>query len=1126
MNRCPSEDELNKALASTQPDTESDRVMVHVEDCSACQSRVESWFAKDETLDEIRKVALAPPPRSPAFDQASVPRGLDDSERASSSAIRSNFASDVVKRLGDRDGSFGRYRIKGEIARGGQGAVLQVWDEDLRRNLAMKVVLERPERNRGDGGEPSPHDSNHIGRFLEEAQITSQLDHPGIVPVHELGLDSDGRLYFTMKLVKGRDLSEVLEMSDHGEEGWSRTRALGAMLRVCDALAYAHSKGVIHRDLKPSNVMVGRFGEVYVMDWGLARIQGQEDLHDVRPAAEGQSISVVESDRHTAATDSPGLVTMDGSVVGTPVYMAPEQASGRVSELDSRADVYSVGAMLYRLIAGRPPYAPKNAKVSARSVLWRVIEGPPEPLDSIAPDAPPELVAITERAMAREASDRYPEIEDLANDLRAYLENRVVRAYETGAVAELRKWVRRNKGMAALAAAVVVIAFAALGSVSYVEATGRHVAEELEKIARTERSNVLRLSAFSDLDQLARDADSLWPAHPDNELAFEAWLARARDLVLTLEPDPTENHPGHRASLQKLRARALPRTAEDDENDRRAHPKYDELTRLEQKLAALALARDVRAGTAEVPVVHLDEETLPTHAAALSAMAFELVEPGRARYGQEARGLAMARFAMDRVENDQQLYETQRALAWALFANGLHEEALVEIAGMISVATDIMRNSAFDESLVLKRAVIDAETDEELESVRQRWEALEGLVSSHRIWRFPTTEESWWHAQLTELVESIEAFGDPETGLIDGFSGEHGWGVARRLAWAQSSRERTVDGRDATRRWTEAIASISDREECPLYDGLTIEPQLGLLPLGPDPASGLWEFAHPLSGRTPTRDENGRLEFDGTTGIVFVLVPGGEFWMGAQSRVRGARNHDPGAVENERPVHRVQLAPFFLSKFEMTQGQWISFTGWNPSGNNESRNSSFREYPVETVTWFASDRTLTRMGLRLPSEAQWEYAARGGTSTCWWSGDDRDSLDGAANVADSSWRRNQGQPVDADKDWLDDTWAFTAPVNRFRENPFGLGGLHGNVHEWCVDRFDERAYAKSRLVEPLLEPIGDESRVVRDAGFQTLFTGARVARRVDADPESNDSDRGLRPARALNGAWRQPAADR
>ena len=224
----------------------------------------------------------------------------------------------LLKRLSEHTLKRSRYRLHGEIARGGMGAILRVWDDDLRRPLAMKVIL-------GRAGAPAsertpPVDTRELARFLEEAQVTGQLDHPGIVPVHELGLDSEGRAYFTMKLVKGRDLKGIFDLVFEEREGWNETRALGVILKVCEAMAYAHAKGVVHRDLKPANVMVGNFGEVFVMDWGLARVLGRKDVHDLRLQAEASPISSVKTERHEErleAPDSP-LLTRDGDIVGTP----------------------------------------------------------------------------------------------------------------------------------------------------------------------------------------------------------------------------------------------------------------------------------------------------------------------------------------------------------------------------------------------------------------------------------------------------------------------------------------------------------------------------------------------------------------------------------------------------------------------------------------------------------------------------------------------------------------------------------------------------------------------------------------------------------------------------------------
>ncbi|MGQ0553030.1 MAG: WD40 repeat domain-containing serine/threonine protein kinase [Planctomycetota bacterium] len=359
-------------------------------------------------------------------------------------------AATLLRQLREHASPRSRYTEHGEVARGGMGVILKVWDADLRRALAMKVTHEQA----------SDADGKLLVRFLEEAQITGQLDHPGIVPVHELGLDAQGRVYFTMRLVKGRDLSTIYELARRGEEGWSLARVLSVLLRACEALAYAHSKGVTHRDLKPSNLMVGRFGEVYVMDWGLARVAGRPDHRDLRiagdPAASAAGpVSTLRRDG-SEPQDSP-LITADGDVIGTPAYMSPEQARGELHLIGPRSDVYALGAMLYELLAGHPPFLPPGHKRTAREVLEALKQRGPELLETAAPQAPAELVAICSKAMQRESVDRYEDIERLAEDLRAWLEGRVVRAYEQGPVAAATKWVRRNRALAATSAAVVLL---------------------------------------------------------------------------------------------------------------------------------------------------------------------------------------------------------------------------------------------------------------------------------------------------------------------------------------------------------------------------------------------------------------------------------------------------------------------------------------------------------------------------------------------------------------------------------------------------------------------------------------------------------------------------------------------
>ena len=408
-----------------------------------------------------------------------------------------------------------RYELRGEIARGGMGAVLEVYDPTLRRTIAMKVVRTDPEfRASGSSGEAERNQS----RLIAEAQILAQLDHPGVVSIHELGRDARGHAYFTMKRVHGHDFGVVIRAHHAGDAQWRLARAVGVLARVCEAVAYAHQKGVIHRDLKPGNVMVGRFGEVFVMDWGLARVAGRAEapslpvqLTELPPQADllldGQSgapasppapePSIVHTDRESSrGAASSSVDTLVGAVIGTPGYLAPEQA--RAELVDARADVYALGAMLYHLLAGRHPYAGQR-KLHSTELVQAVLAGPPAPLARVAPRAPEELVAIVEKAMARELGERSPSVLALAEDLDAWLEGRVVRAHRTGAWAELVKWVGRNRGAAA-AVLAVVLGLVAIVTVQTLrrrdqERARQETAQRAEELRREDAHNRVALAS-------------------------------------------------------------------------------------------------------------------------------------------------------------------------------------------------------------------------------------------------------------------------------------------------------------------------------------------------------------------------------------------------------------------------------------------------------------------------------------------------------------------------------------------------------------------------------------------------------------------------------------------------------
>src|SRR5262245_18888749 len=302
-----------------------------------------------------------------------------------------------------------RYTLSRLHATGGIGRVWLARDATLGRDVALKEL--RPER----AGQPAVW-----GRFLKEAQITGQLEHPGIVPVYEVGRRPNDRApFYTMRFVRGRILAEAArtyqERRARGEAGAMELRELlTAVVGVCNAAAYAHSRGVLHRDLKPSNVVMGDFGEVSVLDWGLAKVIG-----DTEEAGAADRPLVALADEGSRNE------TMAGQVLGTPAYMAPEQAEGRLDLLDARTDVYGLGAILYEVLTGKSPFSGEQTD----EVLRRVIHAPPEPPRALVPQTPRPLQAVCLKALAKRPADRYATAKGLAADVQHWLADEPVAAY-------------------------------------------------------------------------------------------------------------------------------------------------------------------------------------------------------------------------------------------------------------------------------------------------------------------------------------------------------------------------------------------------------------------------------------------------------------------------------------------------------------------------------------------------------------------------------------------------------------------------------------------------------------------------------------------------------------------------
>lgn len=378
------------------------------------------------------------------------------------------------------------YAFGGVIGRGGVGVVTRVRDRRVGRDVALKELKSRDDAARR--------------RFVREARITGQLEHPSIVPVYEVGSWPDGRPFYAMRLVGGRPLDVLC---DEAKDEQTRLALIPRLLPAIEAIAYAHDQGVIHRDLKPANVLLGEFGETIVIDWGLAR--GIDEPDDTTEAPAARPASNIEAVRNDSR------VTADGVVVGTPAYMAPEQAQG--ARLDARTDVYTLGALLYHALSGKPPHDGKTKMAAMQAASSEL----PTPLANLAPSAPADLIGIVEKAMSYDPKDRYPDAGALARDLEAFTTGRLVGAYRYTSWELFTRFVRRNR---ALSAAILTLFFVAiLGAGAIISAERRAAQQERithERLAQVHwREAVRRLQSGDHLAAEVLAAGALFE-HPAN----------------------------------------------------------------------------------------------------------------------------------------------------------------------------------------------------------------------------------------------------------------------------------------------------------------------------------------------------------------------------------------------------------------------------------------------------------------------------------------------------------------------------------------------------------------------------------------------------------------------------------
>ena len=1030
--------------------------------------------------------------------------------------------TDAVETQIERSNStrFGGYELLAEVARGGMGVVYKARHTALDRVVALKLVL--------TGSDAS---ESELNRFQIEAKAAARLDHPHIVPVYEIG-EHDGQHFFSMGFVDGPSLSVRL-----AKGGPLPPREAADLLRkVAEAVDYAHQQRIIHRDLKPGNVLLTPSGEPKVTDFGLAK-----------------------------RLDSEHSLTATGQVLGTPAYMAPEQAQGDKAIIGPAADIYSLGATLFAALTGRPPFT----ATAIHELLIQVTEEPPPAPRTINPKVPAALEAICLKCLAKEPSERYASAGALADDLRRFLDSKRVNASRRSSVAKAGAWV------AAVAAVLIAVGagvwFGRQGAVGPMPgASEKTDAASVAANTKTSTAPDTAQPATKDeqlLRSLSAAQETLLPSPTGNvweyryadaataceqafrEFGFQVDQGDPSQLGETLKRRSSEFRESVLCGLElwELCAVAAKQTTV-IEPLRQAQDSLDTLDwRRSLRLARAdadekMIHRIIRDAAAESPTpaqvellaLLIGSRSPETQPEALGVLRNLLQESPRNFVANLM--LASALQAVGRAKPTELAAYASEAVGPLRAAAKARATAALPHAQLAAVYTDLgdkeeatieherTRQLHFPESLPLivtaRKARENQQYGDAINLARQAL-ALQPDVPSGQVELAANLLVNRQDAEAEAVLQSISTRPSEDRVAMHALAEVFQIAESASPDAGKPPRPPVATARSVDRAWSRYGKYRLNLSGDP--------PPLAVAPFDAEQAKQHQEAWARYLG-VP-------VEYTNTIGMKFRLIPPGEFLMGSSPEeiedalpgIGGA--HWKSCVQSEAPQHTVILTlPIYIGIHEVTQSAFQKVIGMNPShfaatglGHEAVAGMDTRSHPVDMVSWadaaefcaklsqlencesfdmhsFSPLSSLIPAGYRLATEAEWEFACRGGTTSLFWLGKSSDELIKAGWVSENSGGR-------------------THVVGDLKVNPFGLFDMIGNVFEWALDGCDYNFYTQFQET-PATDPYSpvalDLRRGVRGGSFDSSISHGRSAGRFATLTSSHYTTFGFRVALSVD----------